>query len=100
MEAPLRALRPLRFCRRLRRVLFRDLFRSASARGPGGGKQAWADELRTAGGVLEPVEALELPGHALRVRRGRRGAAEKVSPLPDLPRLGDEPRHPARVDRG
>jgi N-succinyldiaminopimelate aminotransferase len=41
----------------------------------------------------------ERPGHALRLRRGQRRAAEEIPAVPHLPRLGDEPVGAARLDR-
>jgi N-succinyldiaminopimelate aminotransferase len=41
--------------------------------------------------VQQPVEALERPGDALRVRRGRRRDPEGLPALPHVPRQRDEP---------
>ena len=99
MAAAVRAVGPARLRHRLRRVLFRDLLRPAADGRAAGGASTESDRLRAAGGVLQPVQALQLPRHALGLRRRRRRAAEEIPALPHLPRLGDEPRRAARLDR-
>jgi hypothetical protein len=68
--------RPPRLRDRRRRVLFGDLLRrgSAAARRAAGGTRAGRTGLPPADRVLQPVEALQRPGDALRLRRRRRAA--------------------------
>jgi N-succinyldiaminopimelate aminotransferase len=55
-------------------------------RRPAGGENARPRE-RAAGHVLQPVQALQRAGHALRLRRRRRGNPQEIPALPHLPRL-------------
>ena len=52
------------------------------------------------GRVLEPVEALERAGHALRFRRGRPARAEEIPALPHLQRRRDVAARAGGLDRG
>ena len=89
LENPVRPVRPLRLHHRLRRVLFGNLSRrsrtrrSADCRPPA----CSGARLRPAGDVLQPVQALQRAGHALRLRRRRCGHHQEIPALPHLPRL-------------
>ena len=76
-----------------RRVLHRDLL--PATRPPLGGleaaRAAGPQRLPQPGRVHQPVQAHQRAGHALGLRRRRRGAAQALPALPHLPRQRDEP---------
>ena len=102
MATTVRARRPPRLRHRRRRVLLGDLFRRtpAAAGRLAGGPPPGPRRLPAAGRVLQPVEALQRAGPALRLRRRRRGDAEAVLALPHLPRLRHEPAGAGGFGRG
>src|SRR5262249_57721535 len=99
-EASVRAIGPAGLRPPLGRVLLENLFRPPAARRFGSVREARPARFFSFGCFFQPLEKIELPGHALGFCGWRRGAAEEVPALPHLPRLGDEPQRSARLDRG
>ena len=65
----------------------------------GSGVTAWPRPLRKTRDVLQPVEAIERSGNALRLRGGRRRCTRKVFAVPHLSRHCDERRRATRKHR-
>src|SRR5438093_258718 len=79
VEGVVRAVGSPRLPHRVRRMLFGALLRRAAAWRIAGRPSARAARLPAAGGVFEPVQALERSRHALGLRRRRRRRAARAA---------------------